>query len=410
MKKVLLLTALIASAGYAEKIKFEYTDSSKNQSADIIGTAVIDVVTGDVKVSPSNDLFIVPNQPAVIGINADNYQVESGQSISVNWQVAYGENCIGTVENGSASGWSGSLSSGIGGHSKNVTVNNLPATLRITCDNYSGYTGAATTQKDLVISEVESTVVVDSDIIYFRANGLNNSAIISQPADVTISWNVSDASSCQATSSPSVSDWNQTFNPNSSSSKLVNIQETTTLTLTCGNDSKNVQVILDDSIPQGCNTSVYPEPNLNINSNTYAAIKDGNEFGTTTNGSVVHNILNTEFSSLKFTAPSSTTFRRRLNFIPAPTNAKKADKTTISISTCPGDFTATAACVVTVQSGDVWKISTDPSVGGSYCKINAGQEYYMNFVNKQDPYATSPPVCLNPSDFECAVFFSEGEL
>ncbi|WP_154222392.1 hypothetical protein [Marinicella rhabdoformis] len=411
MKKLLLLSALIATAGSAEKIKFEYSDPAKNQSADIIGTAVIDVVTGDVVVSPSDDLFIVPNQSAVLGINADKYQVDVGDSISVDWAVAYGENCVGTVEDGSATGWAGSLNSGIGSHSKVVTINSLPATLRITCDNYMGYTATTTSSKDLVISEAEQQVVEGPSISYLRAGGSSNNLTVTAAGNVTVSWSVSNATSCTASSSPLNSDWNHTFNPTSSSSKAVNITDSVTLTLTCGSATRDVNIILDDSIPSQCSAAVYP-PNLNNKTYSYAALKDGNEFGATANGNILLDIKNTEFAAITFTSMGANT-SRRLNFVTPPTTHNKTLYTTLSISECPGDFnTQTTACVKTIvaaQNPNVF-ITTKSGQPSTYCKLDPNKAYYLNLVNKQVPYSNDDPICQNASHTRCAAFFSEGEV
>ncbi len=420
MKKILLISVLVATVGYAEKVRFEYGNPVKDQSVEITGVSSIDILSGDIKVVPADDVFIVPSQPAVIGINADSYQAEVGDTINVNWEVAFADSCTGTVSQGSVSGWAGTLSHSIGLHSKNVVVNSLPATLRISCSNLDAYTAGQVVIKDLDIELVQEVVQNPPDdpyINYFKANGASNSTSIQSPGAVSITWSVSNADSCTATSSPVNGAWNHTFNPNNSSSKQVNISQTTTLSLLCGNSSRNVQVILnennDPDPPPGCTTNVYPGPGLAIKNYNYATLKDGNEFGTTTSGNVAITINNTNFASVEFTTPNIQPFSRRINFVTAPLHiGNKADKTSFSISSCPGDYSQNAECVVTVNNnGGNVKITTLSGYDGvaGYCVLDPNTTYYMNFVNKENPYVGSPQ-CLDPGDAVCTPFFSEGEL
>ncbi len=159
----------------------------------------------------------------------------------------------------------------------------------------------------------------------------------------------------------------------------------------------------------GC-SSKWPE-NLDKKSYSYATLK-GNEFGVTTNGDITLNIANDDFASVRFTTPDNPDFSRRLNFIPAPNQYNKANFTTVSISSCAGNFSQSAACVKTIQSNQNIRITTNPDEQfiELYCLLEPNRQYYLNFVNKNDPYSDDPPECLDPDVLSCAVFFSEGAL
>ncbi len=412
MRNLLLLSALLITPVQAEKIFFEYDNPSKNQSTNIQGNAVVDVVTGDLSVSPVTDVFIVPSQPAVISINADKYQVEQGEVVNVNWQVAYGDSCVGSVESssGSISNWPVSIDSSIGVHNTNITVNSFPAVLGITCQNYSAYQQSQTSYKELEISEIQESIVVGSPSIQsFKVNN-SNSTTISVAGDVNVTWDVDDATSCTRSASPQNSDWSGNFNPNSSASRLVTISETSTLTLTCGNDSKQVSVTLNDIIPTGCENTVYP-PNTNLVSYTYTGLKDGFNFGEETSGEVLFDLRNTEVASVDI-GTLGNNFSRRVNFVTPPTDKNKTFINTLSVSTCPGDFDSnkTAVCVVNFEADQGTNIlfTTDSSKPNYYCKMQPNQKYYFNFINKQVPYSTTEGTrCKNLSHTVCAIFFSE---
>ncbi len=167
---------------------------------------------------------------------------------------------------------------------------------------------------------------------------------------------------------------------------------------------------------EGC-SSLWPE-GLNKKSYSYATLKDGNEFGTTTNGNILLNIKINDFASLKFTTPDDPEFSRRLNFVYPPAVNKPGQFATVSISHCPGDLSVppqnaipSVGCSKKVRThGGTFIITTKQSYNdvNSVCVLDPNIEYYMNFVIKEDPYSENGPVCFDPNDTVCALFFSEG--
>ncbi|MGJ8664005.1 MAG: hypothetical protein ACSHWU_10150, partial [Marinicella sp.] len=147
------------------------------------------------------------------------------------------------------------------------------------------------------------------------------------------------------------------------------------------------------------------------NFNYVLDLNDGLEFGVSTNTDVLINLFNTHYAvASNFTYPDTPNFRRRLDFVSAPTSHNKAHLSTVSISLCPGDFSETAVCSKVVESFRSMSFSSDTNDNPSlYCILEPGKTYYMNVINSSSPY-TITPSCDDMSDSNCALFFTETSL
>ena len=81
------------------------------------------------------------------------------------------------------------------------------------------------------------------------------------------------------------------------------------------------------------------------------------------------------------------------------------------MSECPGDFTESAVCTMTVTQSATLLMSTRPEDSGLeyYCRLEPGRTYYLNVVASQMPFDV-PPSCSDLPAYDpsrCALLFSE---
>lgn len=404
MNKLILTTLLFTStAGYCEKLKF----SNNNEEVEIVGNAQIDFQTGDIVVETVGDHLIVQSEPledVILGFYPSDYDVGIGDSITAYWSVANANTCSASVTSGLASNWSGSVSANDGDNSiSGITVSQLPATLRLVCDN----TLPGNVSKTFQITEQSGGGGGGSpDITYFRVDGFNNSTTVTPPGDATVTWSSTDTTSCTASSTPTIAGWNGSV-ATTNGSTTINVTENTQLTLTCNTDSENFSITYSNN--SDCSTSVYP-PGLTIDNMTYGSINDGFAFGEDTDTDVLIDIQNSHFASVSGFSLAFPNFRRRMDFVTPPTTHKKAIQSTVSISECPGDFSGTAVCSKVMESFRSMSFSTNASDNPLlYCILDPAKTYYMNVINSPAPYTESPR-CQDLSDSRCAVFYTETEL
>lgn len=117
-----------------------------------------------------------------------------------------------------------------------------------------------------------------------------------------------------------------------------------------------------------------------------------------------------------FTMPEEP-LRRRLVFVMTPTSHNQPDRDnppTLTVSECPGDFTGSAVCTMTVTQSATLLMSTRPedSELEHYCRLEPGRTYYLNFVASRTPF-DAPPSCSDLPAYDssrCALLFSEAAL
>lgn len=151
---------------------------------------------------------------------------------------------------------------------------------------------------------------------------------------------------------------------------------------------------------------------LNVASFNYVYdLNDGIEFGVSTNTDVLINLYNSSYGvASNFTYPATPNFRRRIDFVSAPTSHNSTHLSTVSISQCPGDFSETAVCTKVIESFRSMSFSNNVNDNPLlYCILTPGKTYYLNVVNSSDPYNIAPS-CDDMSDTNCALFFTETSL
>ena len=155
-----------------------------------------------------------------------------------------------------------------------------------------------------------------------------------------------------------------------------------------------------------CSSNNYP-PNYEPVFASYESINDGFGFGQSTNASFLLNIELDQFVALSDFGTTQTNFRRRIVFVDSPTNYNLFWQALITVSHCPGDFTANAVCSMVVHDSSTLHFSTNPNDDpGFYCILDPNESYYINYVLTPDPYTTGSR-CHNISHTECALFYSE---
>ncbi len=163
-----------------------------------------------------------------------------------------------------------------------------------------------------------------------------------------------------------------------------------------------------------CDDSVFP-PGLRHIARAYTELGPMRAFGESTHGARLVEFGEGQFVTFAFRTPD-TPFRRRLVFVDPPTSHNMPDidnLVTLTLSPCPGDFGVTGRCRLENWNGTV-RISTLPGDVGdeNYCVLEAGRDYFMNFVSTAAPYERAP-TCSDAEPYDsrrCAMFFSEAVL
>jgi hypothetical protein len=401
MKNVYLLVLLLCvPAVQAEKIIF---NDDPTNSADITGDAQINFQNGDITVTTDGDYTIIDNEnePVILGFYPSDYDIAIGGSINVNWTVAFATSCTASTTSGNTT-WSGSKTANTGTNTQSgINVIQLPSTLRMECFN----AGGASQVRTFTITEQSGGGGGGSPVInFFRVNNQSNNATVTPPGTATISWDADNISSCSANSTPTVTGW--TGSKSATGSQSVTFTQDATVTLTCGTAVSTVNVDYNEN--SSCSSSVFP-PGLNRLDDPYTDYNDGFAFGASTNASFELSINTDQFATLSgVSLPSN--FRRRLQFVPPPTQTF-FEEATMSISECPGDFTdGGALCKWTVFNNSSIRFSTFASDVGSpfnYCVLDPSKTYYLNYVTSPDPYVTAP-AC--ESGNRCTFFYSENAV
>lgn len=165
-----------------------------------------------------------------------------------------------------------------------------------------------------------------------------------------------------------------------------------------------------DELTVDCSNVTYP-PGLSQVIGIYRDFNSGNNFGETTNTALLANVNTSDYLVLSDFSMPTPDFRRRMIFNNAPTNVNLMADATVSISECPGDFTAAATCTMPVNNQSVLFFSniTDDENHPSrdYCILDSEKTYFYNLIMSLDPFNTEP-TCNDVNDTECAAFAGEG--
>ena len=151
---------------------------------------------------------------------------------------------------------------------------------------------------------------------------------------------------------------------------------------------------------------------LTVTNGVYRDYNGQADFGTSTNTTFLANLSTSEILSLADFTMSTPNFRRRFVFSDAPSNYNLMGDATVSISLCPGDFTATASCVMPVNNLTTLFFSNRPEDENSptpYCILDSSRSYFYNLIMSPDPMNVAPE-CENPANTSCAAFGSEAVL
>lgn len=411
MKKILLLLLAVQYA-HAEKIIF----SNNNQEAEIVGSASINVATGDITVQTATDKYIVDDIPTIesgfVALYAvDSYEANSIDEIDLAWALGYGHSCTGTVVSGNVTGWSGQVPSStqpsqIGFNVKTVTINSPTADVRINCMSDQGGTISDT----ITIAQETIQSTGDAPTLTLSAN---QTSVPDNTTPITLTWTVgNDATSCTATGG-----WTGSKNNNDGVHQQQNITigSNTTFSLTCSNQwgsspTRSVTVNFQPPTNPECDNITPPTgttEHLDQNGDpiSYVDITGGAEFGYSQSATNNYVLPRNKYSAFAFTAPSEA-LRRKETFEEPLANTTPAIYT-VAISKCPGDFSGQTVQGVCKRTNLItslnWSTFGNANTGIE-CKLEQGENYYLNVIHSQNsPYSATS--CSNGSG--CGVLFTE---
>ncbi|GAA4818268.1 hypothetical protein GCM10011365_11690 [Marinicella pacifica] len=435
-----LLLMVLTGVSHAQNKKLIF---SNGQQTDIQGNATIDINTGDITVQTIGNKLIVdepPSQKAIIGFYPSEYAINPNDTIDVNWAVAYtdGTNCSASVTQGAAL-WSGNKNAAPGAYVQpNVTVTQLPTTLRLTCNNYN--TGSSYQEFQLVQKSGGNTTPTTPTINTFQLSQYPGSnPTIPNDGNYTIQWSVSNLTgSCTATST-AFNNGGWTGTRGSSGSESIFIEDEPVLRLTCTNSGGSpVQraITIDNASSGGGGTpancaqvDIWKPPSLTATvwdyTDTYTAGKRAtpgvNGFGApfyhpdnTTKQMINHINPEVNFITIENVQVPNQDLDIKFSFTTSPGWGEQGP-TTFSISECPGNFNpATARCVAQIVGNNVL-LSTRSAVANSFwgnqpnfCHLEKGKKYYINFVFSQPYDGTNFNNVLQGPGEECNSAISNG--
>ncbi len=427
---------------------------SNGQQTDIQGNATIDINTGDITVQPVGNKLIVDepaNQKAIIGFYPSEYAIKPNDTIDVNWAVAFtdGSNCTASVTQGAAL-WSGNKNAGPGVYVQpNVTVTQLPATLRLTCTDYNG--GSSFQEFELVEDNSGGTTPTNPVINTFQLSAYPGAnPTIPNDGNYNIQWNVSNLTgSCTATSTAlNHGGWTGTIT-NAVGSRNITIEGEPVLRLTCSNGGAQVQSTITVSNsnsggggnpPANCSqVDIWNPPGLTATTWDYTDPYQGgltipratpgqNGFGApfyhpdnTTRQMINHINPEQRFITIENMQVPNQDLDIKFSFTGSPGWGEQGP-TTFSVSECPGNFNpSTARCVGQIFANNVL-LSTRNAVANSYwgnqpsfCHLEKGKNYYINFVFSQPYDGTNfnnqlegpGEECNSAVSNGCAIFWGE---
>jgi len=452
MKKIthltsyLLLLMLLSFVANAQNKKLLF---SNGQETDIQGNATININTGDITVQPVGNKLIVnepASQKAIIGFYPSEYAIDQGDSIDVNWAVAFTDNtnCSASVTQGSAS-WTGNKNAAPGNYVQaNVSVSQLPATLRLTCNDYNG--GSSFQEFELVQATTGGGTVTNPVINSFQLTqypGANPT--IPNNGNYTIQWSVSNLTDTQAgctATNTALNNGGWTGTRGSSGSESIYIDGEPVLRLTCSNPGgTQVQqsITINNTngggggVPANCaQVDVWTPPGLSSVVFDYTDPYQGglsipkarpgqDGFGaafyhpdSTTKQMINHINPEQNYITIENVQVPNQDLDIKFGFTGSPGWGEQGP-TTFSVSECPGNFNpSTARCVGQIYANNVLlstrTVTANSGYGSqpSFCFLEKGKNYYVNFVFSQPYDGTNFNNNLEGPGEECNAAISNG--
>ena len=434
----LLIISLLFISGFVYAQNKKVIFSNNGQETNIVGNASINVSTGDITVETQDDQLIIDaNTPGILAFYPDKYLVDAGDSVDLNWASAYTSGCSANVVSGNAS-WSGVKSHNTMS-TETVTINTVPTTLKLECNQIS----SGTVSQQFTISQLPSgsTGTTGNIAINFNLKGLSGStATIAGDGVQTVVWSTSNADSCTATSNPNQPDWSGSVATNNpTNGKSVYITGSPTLTLTCSNSSgQNAKSIVFTNTGgggnpvAGCENVTQPsgmlikQHNWNNQKPSQNFIANQNEgYGTpyiNLNSYGVHFAHNESQQYLSLSdinIPTSHSnfidnhLYSRITFGYPTTSTGEFTNAIVSMSECAGDFdtSKTAACLLSIRASNGMVVTTDPNSEHTQyfpqktCVVEKGKSYFLNFFSGEDTSAVSTPAkrSCDPYGGKCGV-------
>lgn len=396
---LLLLFSMALSSANAEKLLF----TNSPDEIDITGNVTIDRVNGNVTVTTSSELVILQSPAGFVSLFSDtDYRYNENDTVSVHYTKAFVENCELSDNPTNQNSWV-SLNSANGISETTVTLDTLPKTYTIRCDETYG---SGTVSKSITFVQEQQTQTGSAPTLTLSASPTS----IIESGTTTLTWVVgNNATSCTASNGWTGS---KAFS-NGSHNQSLALSSTKTYVLNCSNQygsvSKQVTVNVA-SDPSCAGINMPPLATQTPIQMTYSEANENQSFGqsTNTNARITYGIQ--QLLILSDFSTSQLNFYRRIQFYPTPSSSDAAYANTVTISECPGDFNSgSATCTHLADPGSFsqFLISTDPNAPSNYCIIEPGKNYYLNFIHDITPFDGTQGRCLFTTDQSCEIFFNE---
>jgi hypothetical protein len=249
----------------------------------------------------------------------------------------------------------------------------------------------------------------DNGIRYFLGGCDEVNCSYASNTTFTLKYSFQDASNCTATNTSNHLDWQgEIVSSNGEYIKTISngVSEDTSFALTCYNNIllKDETKVVLVYVEGGADCSSLPpilggaeditiiannSPNPGVYDGTYIGLQNlinpnlADDWPSNFGDSISLSLTRNQYIAASFTT-NNLSQRGRFQLATPGNLQGPPSATTISISTCPGDFAehlSQSSCLKSVGPSGSIKWATDQSATSSYCKLNSNTDYYINIVH-----------------------------
>jgi hypothetical protein len=369
-----------------------------------------DTPDASVTAGVSIDLFELVTQPG-----ARNPSVEVDREYELQWSARGARSCHASATAG-PDRWDGALDTVAGTRALRFATDTV-LTLRCTA-------GSDAEEQTLAVRVARPENPIEMEFHVVGQPGVE-SPLIYGAGSIELAWATTNATSCTASSSPTVAGWDGPEALESSGTR-VEISGAPTLTLSCGDGvyQRSVSLALRDacssvSPPVGLRPKsfVYSDPKPSFGRAARPGIEGyGSPFAEFAGHAVQFTLdPHTEYVSIEVTIPeehpnyvdghiSGSWF-----FNDSTTSYQNFGFVVYSLSLCPGDFdtSATATCQFAARNGERAYVMSDPehpyfAYDLPNCLVDRGRTYYLNMLSASGAAGEPADAITDPSRRGCA--------
>lgn len=425
-KSKMLMAALLSCAcfmsGASQLILSNNTPQNDTYTAvELTGELHIDVMTGDVIVSPVLDKFLIDAASGpLVELYPSAYLASLNDDVTITLVTYFVENCQAQEE------WTQTnLNSSDGSSSYSLTFNGQTTTLGVKCDSVFDGSEVFATPFDIKLLTGNSNNPVAPQVI-IRGNGNSNNSSHLLGNTVNLSFVISENDqACSFSSSSNVNGWsfnawdqrsdvtadgsiNIPFTPTVAGTYTFNLSCTDSDNLT-GSDT--LSLTFSEANNGFCND--FPPPpgtSEQLNSDgskiTYFQATNGNDFGFSVGSQANFPIDRNKYVALQLQAPNID--RAMVEVFETGSPVYTQAPYAVAISRCPGDFSNQSMgtqqqCYKEGTGLNLHWSTRSSSNQANTCKLVKGETYYLNIIHAWGP-AYNNSLC---SSNECGVLFKE---